>query len=402
MKKRELDVLVQQLAGDERTDEVRAAREKAKARAHAHPELRLALAEHYRRLGDPAQAGRWGVVFPGWSRPHEIARLRLFLLQHADGGDFVRRYLALWKATPLPPEVLDLVAPSFVERAPRGDGALFLTGCGGGLIALTMVVLSLTTGANVLWLALIGQPTEHEAVEFVITGTVAGFGALLVAVASRIPSEAEKAADAEFAVSRALQLLEQRPAEGRAMLQSLAKTADSPTVRGALVDDARRRRSPTDAGRWGCPEPGLTTPEERDAFASLVMRKPAKDPVERLLTLSAAWSGRPIRGDIPDVLRRVGATAPRPFADVEYPGPALRWWFAPLVGVPLGAVGCLLLPDHAHVIAAITVALMAASWAGLCLVAAASPLRPHRNRIDYAAASAALAATAVGFAIAAW
>lgn len=401
MNKRKLDALIEQLAGDPGAEEVRAAREQAKGSAPDHPELRRALAEHYRRLGDPAQAGRWGIVFPGWAEPHEIARLRLLLLQRADEGNFVRAYLRLWGSSPLPPEVIDLVAPSFIERAPRGDGALFMTGCGGGLVALTTVILSLLTGARVLWLALTGQPIEHDAVEFLIAGAVAGIAMLVAVVAFKIPSADEKAADPEFAVRRAIELLEEHPAEGRAMLHALASTAAGPTVRGALVEDARRRGSLTDVGRWGCTEAGLTTPQERDAFASLIMRKPDKDQIERLLTLSAAWSSEPIRGDIPDVLRRVGTRPPNPPPEFEDLGPRLRWWFAPPLGVPLGAVGGLIFPTHAYVIAAVTVALMTGSWAVLCLVSAASPRRPNRHRLSYVAVSAVLAATAAGFAIAA-
>jgi hypothetical protein len=57
----------------------------AAERDGAPPRFRLALAELYRELRNPDQAGRWGIVFEGWTTDHE--RDRLARLLAASGVD---------------------------------------------------------------------------------------------------------------------------------------------------------------------------------------------------------------------------------------------------------------------------------------------------------------------------
>ncbi|RIJ50954.1 hypothetical protein DZG00_10755 [Clavibacter lycopersici] len=87
-----------------RAEAMRAAGERAKgiqslrSRVEAHPAERAArrlLAEWYRDDGTHDQAGRWGVVFPGWTTTYERDRTaRLFAASYPVGGD-VRAFLHL-------------------------------------------------------------------------------------------------------------------------------------------------------------------------------------------------------------------------------------------------------------------------------------------------------------------
>jgi len=392
--------LIGQLAVGVDTETAREARTAAKWRAADDIDLRRALAEHYRRLGDPAQAGRWGIVFPGWSQPHEIARLRLFLLNNADEGNFVRRFLDLGRKQPVPAEVVDLVDPAFAERAPKDDGGKILLGCAGGILTLFGVIAILWQTVSVLWRGFIGEPVETTLAEFALAGAAGATGVLISVPLWRWPPNHEKAADPEFVVRRALELLDERPAEGRPMLRSLARTTDDPRVRHALVDDARRRGHPADAGRWGCPLAGLTTPEEREAYAAVLLRKTGRDPYNRLVGLSAVGGDDPSPGDIADVLRRVGATPPGPPpASADVLPPRLRWWVVASLPLLVGAVAVVLSPASAQVISGLAVALAAAAWATVCLVAATVRDRARGHRTVFAACAVVLAATAAGFAI---
>ncbi|MDQ1082014.1 MULTISPECIES: hypothetical protein [Microbacterium] len=400
MRKKRLDALIERLAGAGTPEDTRAAREKAKWRAAAHPGLRRALAEHYRLLGDPAQAGRWGIVFPGWAQPHEITRLRRCLLSHADGGTFVRRYLGIRWNDPVPPEVVDLVAPAHTAKGPRDGGRSFPVGCGGGLLVATGTLMASCASVVTLWRSLVGESLEDSFSILVISGAVGFLGVLILLFTGRTASEDARAADAEFAQRRALELLVERPPEGRVMLRSLARTTDDPVARTALVEDARRRGRPVDAGRWGCTIAGLTTPEERDAFATVLLRKPGRDPLTRLMDLSSTWTEKSERGDVADVLRRAGAAPLTPAASFppDLP-PRFRWWCAALLFVPLGAISAAMWPSSARPIAALTFALLAASWACLTVVAALVRERAEGHRIGYAMAALILITTAIGFAI---
>lgn len=402
MKKRKLDALIQQLAGAPGSESVRVARTEAKWRAPAHPALRRALAEHYRRLGDAAQAGRWGIVFPGWAKPHEIAHLRRFLLSNADGGDFVRFQLGLRRSEPVPHELADLVASRFVERGPKDNGGSMLLGCAGALLAMTGVVTALSTTIGVLWRSLAGEPLEAGPLRFVIAFGLATVGALATLPTWRASSDDAKAVDRGFAVRRALDLLDEQPAEGRVMLRALVRNFDDPTVRRALVEDARRRGRPGDAGRWGCTEAGLTTPAERDAYATVLLRKSGRDPLNLLMDLSAVTGEDRTPGDLNDVARRIGASAPDPLPELGIgPLPRLRWWFIAALALPLGAICAVMLPASAHSISAGTVATLAAAWTVLCVIASSARERSHNTRLFFAACSVVLAVTATAFGIAA-
>ncbi|MGC0369277.1 hypothetical protein [Microbacterium sp. SLBN-111] len=403
MRKKKLDALIQRLSGEGSTAEVRAARTEAKWRAPSHPELRRTLAEHYRRLGDPAQAGRWGLVFPGWAKPHEVARLRWFLLANADGGGFVRRYLELGWREPVPPELADLVPPAHVDSGPKPDAPSFAVGCGGAALVVGGIGAMFIAAVRFVGQALIAGSVDESLLDVLVPGLFGLAGAIALVPAFRKRSKDERAAARRFTIERALTLLDERPDEGRVMLQSLARTTDDASVRAALVTDARRNGRPADAGRWGCTEDGVTTPAERDAFATMILRRPSTNVIERTLTLSgAAWSIDPGSGDLADVLRRVGATLPSPVPPVapDIP-PRLRWWFAPLLVLPVGAVGISLLPASAHPIAAGTLAVMATSWAVIAFVAGVARERPRGHRIGYMVCALVMAAVATGLAFAA-
>jgi hypothetical protein len=89
-----------------------------RSRVEAHPaELaaRRILAEWYRDDGTHDQAGRWGIVLPGWTTTYERDRTaRLFAASYAVGGD-VRAFLHL-PAGPMPADAELLAARIPVQR----------------------------------------------------------------------------------------------------------------------------------------------------------------------------------------------------------------------------------------------------------------------------------------------
>jgi hypothetical protein len=104
-----------------RAEAMRASGERAKgiqslrSRVEAHPtelEARRILAEWYRDDGTHDQAGRWGIVFRGWTTTYERDRTaRLFAASYPVGGD-VRAFLHL-PAGPMPAD-----AELLAERIP--------------------------------------------------------------------------------------------------------------------------------------------------------------------------------------------------------------------------------------------------------------------------------------------
>ncbi|QIS44056.1 DUF6584 family protein [Clavibacter capsici] len=107
-----------------RAEAMRADGERAKgiqslrSRVEAHPSERAArrlLAEWYRDDGTHDQAGRWGIVFPGWTTTYERDRTaRLFAASYPVGGD-VRAFLHL-PAGPVPEDARLLTARIPVQR----------------------------------------------------------------------------------------------------------------------------------------------------------------------------------------------------------------------------------------------------------------------------------------------
>ena len=58
-------------------------------------DARLALAERYREMGNPDQAGRWGIVFEGWTTDRERDRLARLLASSWVRRQDVAAFLAL-------------------------------------------------------------------------------------------------------------------------------------------------------------------------------------------------------------------------------------------------------------------------------------------------------------------
>ncbi|QOD44285.1 DUF6584 family protein [Clavibacter zhangzhiyongii] len=89
-----------------------------RSRVEAHPTERSArrlLAEWYRDDGTHDQAGRWGIVLPGWTTTYERDRAaRLFAASYPVGGD-VRAFLHL-PAGPVPEDARLLAARIPVQR----------------------------------------------------------------------------------------------------------------------------------------------------------------------------------------------------------------------------------------------------------------------------------------------
>lgn len=85
-------------------------------------EARLALAEIYRELRAPDQAGRWGIAIDGWTTPFERDRLARTLALHSDPMVFLK----LPGSAPQPAdldEVLDLRAAYQARDAERWQRA---------------------------------------------------------------------------------------------------------------------------------------------------------------------------------------------------------------------------------------------------------------------------------------
>lgn len=387
--------LVELLAADCTGPDTARAREEAKSRAAGSPELRLALAEHYRRIGDRAQAGRWGIVFPGWCRPREVAQMRLWLLGHADRHDFVRANLHLPRDEVVPTAVADLISPTFIERGPRGAS-------GAGACALIAVLIGGLLGLvwatiRTLWGATFGTPSPTYATAtlvLLIVVVIAGAVATIAARPVPLPNP-------EFATRRALQLLDDRAEEGRVMLRALVRVDGDSEARRALVEDARRRGLPAEAGRWGSPVTGLTTEAERDAYAATLLFR-GKDPAMSLAERSSLRPDDPVPGDVADVARRLGTPPWDPLgAPVEPRRPRARWWWVATSPLPIGASTIVFLPEFARQIAIVAVIIVLVSWWGLSIRAAVSSTREPRERWAYALTAVALVWAVGGVALAA-
>ncbi|KZE39689.1 hypothetical protein [Microbacterium sp. T32] len=383
--------LVALLATEGAGTDVQEARQEAKARASRSPELRLALAEHYRQIGDRAQAGRWGVVFPGWTRPREVAHMRLWLLGQATRGNFVRQSLRLAHDEAVPAVVADLTSPTYVERGPNDGSPAQGLGCVSMLIAVIGLIAGFLTllwnTAHTLWNAFLSTPsplTAELALAALITVIVSGG---VLAAGLRLFDRPVELPDPAFATRRALELLDSRPQEGRVMLRALVRADGDPEARRALVEDARRRNRPAQAGRWGCPLPGVTTEAERDAYAASILSRGGNDPSSVLAERSHLRFDDPVPGDVPDVARRLGAAPWDPRSASHSPG--IAWWAA-AAPLPIGAAATAFAPASAHAIAVSSVIAVLAIWWGLCVRGAFSRKREPRERWAFAMGALAL------------
>jgi hypothetical protein len=92
----------------------RDALETLRARLRAHPDevdVRQELAEMYRTMGHPDQAGRWGSLIPGWStRAEKNAFIHAFITPDID-EQRVEQLVAMPRGTTLPPGIEKLVRP---------------------------------------------------------------------------------------------------------------------------------------------------------------------------------------------------------------------------------------------------------------------------------------------------
>ena len=104
--------------------------------------LRMALAEEYRRMSQNAQAARWGIVPPGWSRKREIEELRRWLIGEQVDGRKLRTLLLIPHDASVPTEVEDLVpetarGPQPRERRYAGSWPFMLAAIGALFAAVT-------------------------------------------------------------------------------------------------------------------------------------------------------------------------------------------------------------------------------------------------------------------------
>ncbi|QCR19965.1 hypothetical protein [Agrococcus sp. SGAir0287] len=233
--------------------------------------LRMLFAEHYRAIGALDQAARFGVVEPGWMRPRELRALRRVLLREVAGGS-VRDLLGLGRRARVPSEVADLI--EIPERAvARGSGlarAFATIASFGGVLWFVVVVaravVAATQGVEVL------DALRAVRVEAFVAGVVGLAGTMWLRRHPRPRGDwlRRRDIDAERRAQALLPTLElhtERHALLRGWLASSWMPDHDARVRRLLVDLARERRRPAEAGRWGIAIDGVTTPDERARFA---------------------------------------------------------------------------------------------------------------------------------------
>lgn len=384
-------------------EDARVARVLARQRAGHHPELRKALAEHYRSLKEPAQAARWGIVLPGWATPREVARLRVWLAGEARRGDYIRDALLLRATEPIPDAVADLTDPSFRRRRLGARRARMTrwVGAAGAYTAIGGCACVAVSTGGMLWLGLLGRAAIAGAsgvaslmgltIYLVITGI--GLGLFFIGYGRRDPEPAAPA----FVDRRAIELLQERPEEGRAMLRALVWNDTTGATRRALVEDARRRGRPDEAGRWGCTVAGLSTSDEQAAYVDRLRRKGhPSSRRERLFDASHVPYSELTGGDVPVVLRMLGEPLPNPSDVARHgPGPRLRWWLLPLIVLPISAIATTAPWVDPRSTAATGIWLVLAVWAALSAISAIR--RSGAARRGYGIAAAVFVVATAGF-----
>lgn len=295
-------------------------------------DVRMALAEHYRERGVPAEAARWGILTSGWATEREIRDLRRWLLGRYGDFDYVRELLGLAVSDELPAEVRDLVAPEYraavpVEHASSPTARAWrAAGCLGAVVVLTAIVSTITFVGRVFLVALLDSPGLRETAWDAVFATAAGLALTAVVVVpwwirSRImsgnrsssphSSDLRPAATwTPYSVELAWEVFErgdERSAD--ILLRACLRwggTAHETAVRAALAEMARRHGRAAEAGRWGSGVLGLTTPAERSAFAAGLVAE--RDPRWRLRQLAEFGPTQRLNEDALDVLRRASAS----------------------------------------------------------------------------------------------
>ncbi|SDH30710.1 hypothetical protein SAMN04489720_0881 [Agrococcus jejuensis] len=279
----------------------RAAIVRAATRA-PNPEVRRLLAEHYRALGKPEQAGRWGVAHDGWATDDEVRALRLDLLEQRP-THATRTYLGLAYGERLPKAVADLE-----RRGERPEHPLVTVGslvAIVGVLALVVGVLLLPVG-GVLGLLSIEPPgwlwpTIAGCASTVVVAGLVGWAAFVLGdrLEARAPRRDPYARELRWRLPGLKDPAERRSLAIGALESRVARTRR--TARHVLVDASRRLGRPDDVARWGASVDGATTADEREALALRLAR--TRDPVRTYGVLSHRERG-PLRADERDVLRR--------------------------------------------------------------------------------------------------
>lgn len=238
----------------------------------ADPTMRRMLAEHYRAIGAPDQAARWGIAIPGWVRASELRALRRVLAGRVASGT-ARGYLGLDRRAPVPSGVADLLVLPEREVEPGGGLPLLLARIAwlGGLlwwgVAIARAIVAMTEGEEIL------DALRAVRVEALIAAAVWLVGWLWlrrhprrrIDWPGRLELETRRRVEA---VLPSLPLHRERHALLRGWLAGTWTPDTQAPVRRMLVDLAREHRRPAEAGRWGIAVDGLTTVDERARFAA--------------------------------------------------------------------------------------------------------------------------------------
>ncbi|WP_144719835.1 hypothetical protein [Agrococcus jejuensis] len=283
-------------------------RDLLRAGAAADPAIRRMLAEHYRALRSPDQAARWGIAIPGWTRASEVRALRRTLLERLPRLD-AGQHLGLPLDVPVPSGIADVVvAPPAAGRFDWLGGVAVTLGCAG---VLGVVVGGLGVAIGVVVRIATGTPGAEtgeflmQGVLFVVGAGIVGGGLLVAFDAHLKRQDARRRRVVAAHVAELWQRLtdaDERHVLVRGWL-SWAGDEEEETARRMLVELARERRRPAEAGRWGAPVDGLATAAERAAFARTLR---AGDDWMRELELRVDRQRPTLSRDERDVLVRAG------------------------------------------------------------------------------------------------
>jgi hypothetical protein len=173
-----------------RSGNVRLALNVLKNAAWADPgdlRVRRALAEMYREMGHPDQAGRWGIVLDGWTTPKEKEELVKDIAYRGDHEHLVR-FLNLPSSPRTFPDLNDLLAgpvKKFVEpTSDRWRETLFGIAASGWAVS-TVAFLVGTIAVTMLVTAEAGDPAGVARLIGCLTVVLAGVSTSIYALSAR-------------------------------------------------------------------------------------------------------------------------------------------------------------------------------------------------------------------------
>lgn len=156
---------------------------------------RRELAETYRRMGNPDQSGRWGILIPGWTVEREQDRLARLLAASGVREKELPAFLSVPAGTELPREVVELYdgkvgayrerfRARFVDRSRVvvAPGARVESAADTGLMIVAVLGIALVLTGFVRALIDLGDSTSFARASAVVMLAGAGLLALVRAI----------------------------------------------------------------------------------------------------------------------------------------------------------------------------------------------------------------------------